>query len=54
MQIPVKSPAKTKALTVALGVLSFVAAAYFPLLSEPLKMLATLLIGGGAVSVVGK
>lgn len=54
MKIAVNSPALTKAITVALGALSLVAAAYFPSLSEGLRLLGTLLIGGGAVSVVGK
>lgn len=54
MKIAVSSPAKTKLVTVALGCLSLVVSAYLPALSEPLRLLGSLLIGGGAVSVVRK
>lgn len=54
MKIPVNNPAAVKIITVTLGAITLFVSAYAPGLAGLLHVLGSLLIGGGAVSVVRK
>lgn len=54
MKIHVKSPAAVKFITVALGAVSLFVSAFAPQYAGVLQAVGSLLIGGGAVSVVQK